>query len=295
MIFKLLFLFSVLPAQAGVNAVATTPDIAWLMRRIGGESISVKSLAKSQDDYHFLDARPDFVLSAARADILCKVGAELEIGWLPKILDRAANKKIMLGGSGDCDLSRSVELGQIPTKPLDRSMGDAHGAGNPHFWLSPLQMAAASKEVEKRLALVQPNEAIKYKERRELLEKELLTLHARLKKKLEPLQKKKLLEYHKDFFYFLRDYQLESAGSVEETPGVAPSAAYLANLALEKKGHVALVLGTNHSQKKLLEKFQELSGIPSLSLPGSLSNPENPNAYVEWQESIVEAILLASP
>jgi zinc/manganese transport system substrate-binding protein len=293
----LLFLAAFLvPMEAfsAVRVVATTPDIAWLVNRIGGKKVEVKTLAKANDDYHFLDARPDFILAVNRASVVCRVGADLELGWIPKILEKAANSKVMAGGAGDCDLSRAVSLQEKPTGHIDRSMGDVHPTGNPHFWLSPLEMANAAAEVEEKLAAADPGSAAEFAANRAKVQDELKALHGKIKAQLKPLSGKTVVEYHKDFFYFNRDYGLKSLGSIEEIPGVSPSAARLGKIALEAKRAGAMIaLATTHSQKNSLEKFRELSGVKVVALPSSLSDPTNPEAYADWQNSMAEQILKA--
>lgn len=276
-------------AEASLRAVGSTPEMAWLLQRIGGSEVEVKALAKAGDNYHFLDARPDFILAVNRADILCRVGAELEIGWLPKILDRAANTKVMSGGAGDCDASRAVALEEKPTKPVDRSMGDVHAAGNPHFWFSPAETAKAAREVEEKLAAVSPEKAKVFAANREALEKELAALQEKLRQKI----KKGLsaYQYHRDFSYFFSAYGIQSLGSIEEIPGVSPSAARLGKVALEaKEKKAAFALAAEHDPASALAKFQELSGVKVVKLPTSLSDFRDPAAYAKWQEKLVSAI-----
>lgn len=274
------------PAEAALRAVGTTPEMAWLLQRIGGDKVEVKALAKAGDNYHFLDARPDFILAVNRADILCRVGAELEIGWLPKILDRAANTKVMSGGAGDCDASRAVSLEEKPSKPVDRSMGDVHAAGNPHFWLSPAQTAKAAREVEEKLSAVSPENAKLFAANREALEKELSSLQEKLRGKF----KKGLsaYQYHRDFSYFFLAYGVTPLGSIEEIPGVSPSAARLGKVALEaKEKKAAFALAAEHDPAAALAKFQELSGVKVVKLPTSLSDFRDPAAFAKWQEQLV--------
>lgn len=294
MISKLFFIFLLLPlsSHAAIKAVATTPEGAWLLHRIGGGEVEVKTLAKPNDNYHFLEARPDFILAVNRAEIVCRIGLDLELGWLPKVFARAANRKVTNGEKGDCVLSRYIKVLEKPTIAVDRSMGDTHSSGNPHFWFSPTEMGNAAREVEEKLSLISPEKASVFKTNRENLEKELSTLQLKLKEKLKPLQGNKALQYHRDFSYFFSDYGLELAGSIEEIPGVSPSAARLGNVALDaKKNKVAIALAGEHDSKSALKKFEELSGIPVAVLPTSLSKPEERDAFEKWQTSLVEKIL----
>jgi zinc/manganese transport system substrate-binding protein len=280
-------------SHSAIRAVATTPDIAWLVKRIGGKNVEVKTLAKASDDYHFLEARPDFILAVNRAQVVCRVGADLEIGWIPKILEKAANSKVMGGGSGDCELSRAVSILDKPTGPIDRSMGDVHPSGNPHFWLSPLEMSNAAIEVEEKLAASEPELASEFAANR--AKEELKALHAKIKTLLKPLSGKTVIEYHKDFGYFNHAYGIKSLGSIEEVPGVSPSAARLGKISLEaKRANVIIALSSTHSSKSALKKFQELSGVKVVALETSLSDSTNPDAYADWQNKIAEQLLKAS-
>lgn len=289
-----LFTLHPMSAFAAVRVVATTPDIAWLVQQIGGKNIEVKALARASDDYHFLDARPDYILAVNRADIVCRVGADLEIGWMPKILEKAANSKVMAGGAGDCDLSRSITVQDKPKGPVDRSMGDVHAAGNPHFWLSPLEMANAAAEVEARLAGVQPEKAHEFAANRARVQEELKSLHRKIKERLKPLAGKTVIEYHKDFSYFCKDYGLKSIGSIEEIPGVSPSASRLGTVSMQaKKSGVSLALATDHHPKNILAKFSELSGVKVAKVPSSLSDPSAPDAYEKWQNALADEVLKA--
>ncbi len=290
MIFKLFLLFS--PAFAALQAVGTTPDVAWLLGRVGGSAVEVKSLAKPSQNFHFLEARPDFILAVARADLLCRVGADLEIGWLPKVLERAANAKVATGGPGDCDLSRTVSVLEKPVGKVDRSMGDTHLGGNPHYWLSPARMAEAAQEVERVLAKMVPERAAFFAENRRKLEDELKDIQKNVSQKLRPLAGKSIYEYHKEFFYFFQTYGLRSLGSIEEIPGVPPSAARLGAVAQKAKQEKAiLALASVHYPKASLEKFQEMSGVLVLQLDTSLADFSAPEAYRSWQEALADRLV----
>jgi zinc/manganese transport system substrate-binding protein len=284
--------FGTTECYAALKLVATTPDIAWLARKIGGDRVEVKSLARATDDYHFLDARPDYVLAVNRADIVCRAGADLEVGWLPKILEKAANPKVMPGAAGDCDLSRAVTVREKPRGPVDRSMGDVHPAGNPHFWLSPLEMAKGAREVEERLVAADPAHRGEFAANRAKVESELRSLHEKIKSMLKPLVGKAVIEYHRDFHYFIHDYGLNGAGSIEEIPGVSPSAGRLGRVAAEaKKNGTALALASVHDPKSPLAKFEELSGVKVITLGTSLTDYTEGEAYAKWQVSLAEKIL----
>ncbi|HXJ72592.1 MAG TPA: zinc ABC transporter substrate-binding protein, partial [Candidatus Dormibacteraeota bacterium] len=126
-----------LAAQAKLNVVATMPDFGALAQEIGGDKVKITSIARGTEDPHFVDAKPSFIVKLNHADLLIEGGAELEIGWLPPLVNGARNSKILGDAPGHVILSRGIRLLEVPTGPVDRSMGDVHPLGNPHFWLDP--------------------------------------------------------------------------------------------------------------------------------------------------------------
>src|SRR5438034_10889897 len=123
--------------QAKLNVVATLPDFGSLAREIGGDKVDVTVMAKSTEDPHFVDARPSFVVSMRSADVLIDGGAELELGWLPPLLQNARNPKIEIGKPGRVQASQGIRLMNGPTN-VTRAAGDVHALGNPHFMSDPI-------------------------------------------------------------------------------------------------------------------------------------------------------------
>ena len=125
------------PARAALNVVTSTEDLADLAREVGGDRVKVESLARGYQDPHFVEAKPSFILKLAKADLLVVVGRDLEIGWLPPLVDQSRNARIRPGADGYLDASLSARILDIPTGPVTRAMGDVHPLGNPHYWLDP--------------------------------------------------------------------------------------------------------------------------------------------------------------
>ncbi len=276
---------------AKLVAVATTPDVAWLVKQIGGDEVDVQALARPNDNYHLVEARPDFVLKLARADIFCQVGAELEIAWAPKILEKAANPKLLSGVGGECDLSKAVTLIEKPTAKIDRSMGDSHAAGNPHYWLSPVEMKRAAQIIQERLISLAPEHKEKFLENHKKTTVSLESTFQSVKAMLSPISGKTFIQYHKEFSYFASAYGLKIVGTIEEIPGVSPSASRIATAAADaKKESAHLILASSANPIAILKKFSEASGIKFVALPISLEGFEA-NAYDRWQKQIVEKIL----
>src|SRR5690349_24143222 len=161
---KLLLIFLlVLPvgarAQGKLNVVATTEDLGALAREVGGDRVSVTSLAKGYQDPHFVDPKPSFILAVSKADLLIVVGRELEIGWLPPLLTSSRNSKIQQGGNGYLDASLNVKILEIPTGQITRAMGDVHPLGNPHYWLEPGNGRRIAQAIRDKLSQVSPCKA----------------------------------------------------------------------------------------------------------------------------------------
>lgn len=277
-----------LPAMAKLKVVTTTPDIAEVVRAIGQEHVEVQSLLNGKEDPHFAEARPDYILKVNRADIVCAMGLELEAGWLPKVLNKSGNSKIQEGGRGFCELGRSVKPLDIPTTAINRSLGDVHAHGNPHFNLDPLRLAEAAQEVVRVLSHNEPQHSGAFQNNYATFKKQMLSLHSRLSKKIP---KSKVMEYHKEFSYFFNTYQLESAGSLEEKPGMPPSAARIATVAkLAREQKVTVLFATPSAPHKTLERFQELSGIPFVIVPSYVETKGSAQSIEALQELLVGSL-----
>ena len=263
-ILALTFLLSSSPF-AKIKVVATLPDIAEVVRAIGGDDVDVSTLLSGNEDPHFSDARPDYILKVRRADVVCAIGLDLEIGWLPKVLDKSGNAKVQPGGLGFCELGHAVKPLEIPVGVVDRSLGDVHPHGNPHFTTDPLKLAESGEEVVRVLSSVDPAKASEFQKNYETFKKKMADLRMATQKKIK---KVKVMEYHKEFTYFFAAYGLESAGSLEEKPGMPPSAARIAAVAANaKQAKVAVLFATASAPHATLERFHELSGIPVVTVP----------------------------
>src|SRR5881296_3839520 len=152
-----------LSAHGNLNVVATLPDFGSLAREIGGDKVNVTVLAKPTEDPHFVDARPSFVVSLRNADVLIDGGAELEIGWLPPLLQNSRNPKIEVGKPGRIQASQGVRLMGVPTT-LTRAAGDVHALGNPHFAADPIIAKAIAQHIAQSLSAVDPAHAAAYDE-----------------------------------------------------------------------------------------------------------------------------------
>ena len=278
---SLVALWLAVTAQARLNVVATLPDFGALAEAVGGDKIKVTSLAKGTEDPHFVDAKPSYIRLLNQADVLIEGGAELEIGWLPPLVNSARNGKILADAPGHVVLSPSLRLLEVPTGPVDRSMGDVHALGNPHFWLDPINGKAIAKVLADRFSQLDPAEAPIFQANLQKLNERLDRQLGEWTKLLEPYRGTKVVTYHKSFEYFLDRFGLVLEGTIEPKPGVEPSPSYLNGLIPRlKDAGVRLVLVEPFRPRKTPDYVARAIGVKLLILPQSVGGNELARDYV---------------
>ena len=267
-------------AQAKLNVVATLPDFGAIAEEIGGDKIKVTSIARGTEDQHFVDARPSYVRVLNQADVLIEGGAELEVGWLPPLVNGARNNKILSDARGHVILSRGIQLLEVPTSPVDRSMGDVHPFGNPHFSMDPANGKIIAARLAETFSQLDAGNAAFFQVN---LHKFNLRLDKKLvewTKLLEPYRGTKVVTYHKSLTYFLERFGLMLAGTIEPKPGVEPSPSYINALIprLKTEG-VKLVMIEPFRPRKTPEYVAQAIGAKLLLLPGSVGGNEQAKDY----------------
>src|SRR3954463_5489699 len=189
------------PSSAQLRVVATTPDLAAVAREIGGNRVSVVALAKPTEDPHYVDAKPSHIVTLNRADALVEGGAELELGWLPPLLENSRNGKISAGAPGRIVASEGIRLLEIPTS-FDRSKGDVHSLGNPHFMVDPVSVKIVARNIANHFSQIDPKNTATYNGNLSRFNSTLDAKYAGWQKQLAPYRGAKIVTYHKDFVYF---------------------------------------------------------------------------------------------
>jgi ABC-type Zn uptake system ZnuABC Zn-binding protein ZnuA len=210
-------------AQAKLNIVTATSDLASITNEVGGDRVTVTSIARGYQDPHFVEPKPSFLLLLKNADVLEVIGLDLEIGWLPPLIEQSRNSKILRGGTGYLDLSRGVEILDRPTGEVNRSMGDVHPLGNPHYWLDPANAVRIAIQVEKKLEELQPADAAFFQQRLNAFKTKMNDADKRWRAALAPFKGAKVVTYHNSWPNFMRRYGLNVVAYVEPKPGVPPS------------------------------------------------------------------------
>lgn len=216
---------------AEINVVATTQDIASIVKEVGGALVKVNTIVKGYQDAHVVQAKPSFMLKVNRADLLAYQGLELEVGWLPLLVQGARNRKVLPGQLGHLDVSQAVEPMEVPLGELDRSMGDVHPLGNPHYHLNPQNGLLMADIIADRLTQLDPANADAYKTNLEHFHKRLEEKIKQWKARMEKFQNSKVITYHATWNYLLDFFAIESVGTIENRPGIPPSGRHLAELA----------------------------------------------------------------
>jgi zinc/manganese transport system substrate-binding protein len=244
--FCLLFAASLLAASsafAKLNVVATTPDFGSIAREIGGEHIDLTTLAKPTEDPHFVDAKPSFIVKLNRADVLIEGGAELEIGWLPALLDQSRNSKIAPGAPGHVACAQGVRLLEVPSV-LDRSRGDIHAAGNPHYMVDPANAKIAAKHIADAFSALDQKNAAAYQANLNRFSDAIDAKLVGWEKTMAPFKGQQVVAYHNSWLYFGDRFGLKIDLFLEPKPGVPPTPTHLAEVITQMRSdkvHVIIV------------------------------------------------------
>jgi len=254
-------------AQAKLHVVGTLPDFAAIAAELGGERVTTDSLIQGTEDPHFVDAKPSHILRVNRADLLVCIGLGLESGWLPVLLTQARNGRVQIGAAGYLDASQFVRVKEIPVK-ADRAMGDVHGGGNPHYYVSPPEMLRVSEAIYKKLVELDTAGQAEYDRRWQAFAKKYEQKLTAWKRALAPLAGAKVVEYHKSWIYLLDWLGMISAGALEPKPGIPPSPAHVTQLLMRVKDlKVRFVFRESYHADSLSEVFARKAGAKLLDLP----------------------------
>jgi len=230
---KITLLFSLLALPAGaadrLKIVATTADLAAIAAAVGGDAAEVTAVARATEDPHFVDAKPSFIRLLNQADVLIEGGAALEAGWLPPLLDSARNARIAVGAPGRIVASDAVQLKDVPPR-LDRSLGDVHPYGNPHYLLDPANGGLVAGAIARGLCGADGPHCDAYTANAARFTAALDAKMPEWQQALAPARGQKIVSYHKNFDYLAERFGLEVVGNLEPKPGIPPSPTHLADL-----------------------------------------------------------------
>jgi zinc/manganese transport system substrate-binding protein len=273
------------PAFAGLHVLATLPWIGSAAKEIGKDKINVTVLAKPSQDAHFLEAKPSMILAARKADIIMYDGLDLEIGYLPLVIESSKNPKLMPGQPGNFDCSQFITALEKPTT-VDRSMGDVHPLGNPHYHFSPSRVLRIVEGITRLLADADKSNAGYY-------ETNYKTFVERMKEKEKqwqavPLKGRKYVAYHKYFEYLADEFGFRFIGYLEPKPGIPPSAAHIEKLIeLMKKDKPDAILITPAYGKDEAESLSSKTGVKVIVLPHDVGSMPGTDDLISFWDRII--------
>jgi zinc/manganese transport system substrate-binding protein len=284
-----MFAFAI-PARAELAVVTTTPDLASVAAAVGGNHVRVQALALPTQDPHWVDARPSLVLQLSHADLLISVGAELEVGWLPTLLVGSRNGKIQRGNPGFLEAAELVELLERPTTKVDRSMGDIHPAGNPHFMLDPRQAERVAVGIGKRLAELDPAQSASYLENTRQFVTALRQARAGWEKRLASARGSEVLAFHRSLVYLADWLGLRVVDHIEPKPGIPPNPRHVAELIEGAKQHkIKAILQETWYPRNTSELIAKQIGAKLVLMPGS-ANFEGGQSYLDFMGQLVNLL-----
>jgi len=268
-------------AQSKLTVVATTEDLASLAREVGGDHVNVEAIARGYQDPHFVEAKPSFILKLQKADLLIVVGRELEIGWLPPLIQQSRNAKVQVGANGYLDASQNVKILDIPTGQITRAMGDVHPLGNPHYWMDPENGRLIAREVADKLTQFRPGDRAYFEQRLADFNRRLTEAESRWYADMAPYKGTKVVTYHRSFPNFAERFGLEIVGYVEPRPGIPPSPAHTLDLIQEmKRLNIKLVLVEPYFDLKTPEAIGRATGAQVLVMPPSVGGVKEATDYL---------------
>jgi zinc/manganese transport system substrate-binding protein len=271
---------STVNAQGQLKVITTTADLASIAGEIGGDRITVESLARGYQDPHFVEAKPSFILKLQKADLLIAVGRELEIGWLPPLIQQSRNSRIQPGAQGYLDASEKARILDIPTGQITRAMGDVHPLGNPHYWLDPENGKRIGQQVAEKLSQLRPNDRSYYTMRLADLTSRLDAAEKRWLGILAPYKGTKVVTYHNSFPNFAERFGLSVVGFVEPRPGIPPTPQHTLDLINEmKQQNVKIVMVEPYFDLKTPNSIGRATGAEVLVMPPSVGGVKEVTDY----------------
>jgi zinc/manganese transport system substrate-binding protein len=267
-------------AAGKLQIMTATTDLASLAQEVGGDKVEVESVARGYQDPHFVDAKPSFLLKLKRADLLIVVGLELEIGWLPPLINQSTNPKIQVGAPGYFDASRFAKILEIPTGQVTRAEGDVHPLGNPHYWLDPENGLRIAKGIVDKLSQMRPGDAAYFEQRYSDFEQRLKQADQRWLAEMKPYEGRKIVTYHRSWPNFAEHFHLNVVGYVEPRPGIPPSPQHTVELIQQmKRENVKVIVVEPYFDLKTPNSVARETGGQVLVLPPSVGGEKEITDY----------------
>lgn len=284
--------FSASPAaHASLNILACEPEWKALAEELGGDRVRAESATHARQDPHHVEARPSLIIKARDADMVFCTGAELEVGWLPLLLEKSGNRRVQVGDPGHFMAASQVERIEVP-QTVDRSQGDVHADGNPHVHLDPRRLLTIAEAFSARLQAVDAEHADYYRQRLSEFSADWTEAMADWETRAESLRGKRAVVYHKNWSYLLDWLQIDTVGDLEPKPGIPPTSGHLAELLQITRAQGAdFVLIANYQNTRGARWLADNSDIAMLELPFTVGGNDEADDLQSLYDSILDRLL----
>jgi len=272
-------------AHSQLKVVTSTTDLFDIASAVGGDKVKASHIGEGFQDPHFIEAKPSFVLQLRNADVWAFVGLDLEIGWMPLLLDGARNPKIQLGGSGYVDVSKAMPVIDVPRGSVDRSMGDVHPFGNPHYWLDPENGRRIAKLFLAKFSELDPKNAAEYAANEKAFETKLGAAETAWQAQLATIKGKPVVAWHTSWNYFAEYTGMRIVAYMEPKPGVPPSPSHLLQVvqAVKASGAKVIIMEPFYD-RKVADLVARQTGATVLILPPSVGGVPGITSYLQLMQ-----------
>ena len=276
-----------------LRVVASLSDLKALTEAVGGDLVEVDTLARGDQNPHDLELRPSLMVKLRRADLLVRNGIDGD-PWVEPLVRGAGNGRLAPGGVGLLDVSRGIQVLGVPQGPVDRSRGDVHPEGNPHYTLDPASAAIVTANIVEGLARLAPDQRSAFEARRREWLTRLDAALVRWQESLAPYRGTRVVTYHDTWIYFLDRFGLVSAGTVEDRPGIPPAPAHVAELIRRMRSEqVRVLVYEPWADRKLVERIARETGARAVGLATAVGATKEATSYLELFEFNVRALAQA--
>jgi zinc/manganese transport system substrate-binding protein len=274
-----------------LNIVTSLPSLASITESIGGDYVKVYSITRGVQDAHYIEAKPSYMVKLNKADLLIYSGLELEIGWLPLLIQGARNNKVTVGAKGNLNAAAALSLKDILEKPrgeVDRSMGDVHPSGNPHYLLNPYNAIPVAELIAERIKMLDPEHKDQYEQNLSHFRESILNKIKELEMQAAHLQDKDIVCYHVHWSYLLDWLKMKSMGYIELRPGIPPTPKHKREIIeLIKENQIKAVIVSSWKDPTKAREVSNATGAQLLVLPGEVNAMKETDTYIKWIEYMV--------
>jgi zinc/manganese transport system substrate-binding protein len=264
-----------------IKVVTTIPDLKSITEFVGGNKVSVTSIATGYQNPHFVDPKPSYIIGLSNADLFVTVGLDLEIGWSPQLLASSRNTKIQKGAPGYVDASAGIGLLQVPTS-ANRAEGDIHIYGNPHYWLDPLNGKVIARNIANGLERVDPSNKSTYEANLQAFYKKIDDKMREWQSKMAAFKGTKIIAYHNEWVYFERRFGLDIVDFMEPKPGIPPSPSQLVKVIKEiKANNIKVIISSPYFTTSSSDVVSKQTGAKELTLATSVGGFESVKNYFD--------------